>query len=526
MPSAPGDETRASSASRASTTSTLNSSGPDDDDDAAARERWTQAHLAAPVFVNMCVKTLCDIVTIGFVGRLEDPSSAMGGWALAQTLLNVSGKSIMVGLASAVSTIAGVAYGKGNYARVGHATQRAVVILTAVAVILTAGLYSRAEAFLKACGQSEDVARVAGSAMRGFIPALFAYAWALCSQVYLYAQGIVRPQALGGATALACHPLLNVLFIHWLGMGVEGAAYACSVSESISLGVQIAYSTVWRRVFREGDEAVAAKRDACWPGWSAKEAFSPTGIVEFLRLGIPGVFVKAEWWASDLVKVFAGWLPNPDVALAALSVYGVSNAFVYSVSIGLGVSVLTRVAHEIGMARAHRATHAMRVAYEMIAVVAVLIAVAVFFGRNFWTQIFTEDDDVTRLASRLMMVLAVYALFDAFGAVSTGVLRACGRQIDAACVVFVAYYVVGIPVSIGLAFGAHAGVTGLVIGGTVGTIVHSLSLMYIVLTLDWDAEIERARERERLYSARRLKSTPSEALLNAARVARKYDATV
>ncbi len=50
--------------------------------------------------------------------------------------------------------------------------------------------------------------------------------------------------------------------------------------------------------------------------------------------------------------------------------------------------------------------------------------------------------------------------------------------------------------------------------------------MYIVLTLDWDAEIERARERERLYSARRLKSTPSEALLNAARVARKYDATV
>ena len=86
----------------------MNSSGPDDDDDAAARERWTQAHLAAPVFVNMCVKTLCDIVTIGFVGRLEDPSSAMGGWALAQTLLNVSGKSIMVGLASAVSTIAWV----------------------------------------------------------------------------------------------------------------------------------------------------------------------------------------------------------------------------------------------------------------------------------------------------------------------------------------------------------------------------------------------------------------------------------
>ena len=69
------------------------------------------------------------------------------------------------------------------------------------------------------------------------------------------------------------------------------------------------------------------------------------------------------------------------------------------------------------------------------------------------------------------------------------------------------------------------GMTGWAVG-TVGTIVHSLALMYIVLTLDWDAEIERARERERLYSARRLKSTPSEALLNAARVARKYDATV
>jgi len=526
------DEERASSASHAPGTSTDSRSPTLDEEEHrldGARERWTQAHLAAPVCVSMCMSTVRDIVTIRFVGRLpsDDSAEMLGGWALAQTLLNVLGKSIMVGLVSAVSTIAGVAYGHGNYSHVGHVTQRAVVILTVTASALVVGVHARAEAFLThVCGQSEDVASVAGRAMRGLIPALFAYTWTQCAQVYLYAQGIVVPQAVGGVVALVCHPLFNVVFIRWLGWGVEGAAYACSASEYISLIIILAYSTVWRRTYREGDEALAVKRDACWPGWSATEAFSPVGIFEVLRLGIPGVFVKAEWWASDLVRVFAGWLPNPDVGLAALSVYAVSNAFVFSVSIGLGVSVLTRVAHELGMARVSHATHAVRIAYEMIAVVAAVVAAAIFFGRNFWTEIFTDDDDVTRLASRLMMILAVYALFDAFGAVSTGVLRACGRQVDAARVVFVAYYLIGVPVSIGLAFGTHAGVTGLVVGGTVGTIVHSLTLLYVVSSLDWDAEIKHAREREHIFSGRRLKSSPSEALLNAARIVRKYDATV
>src|SRR5210317_1134131 len=94
-----------------------------------ATEALAQVKIAVPVGVNMVASTVRDFITLAFLGRLGQ-SVELAAAALAGTLMNMTGKSIIVGLSTAVNTLAGQAYGAGSYARVGFVAQRAVVILT------------------------------------------------------------------------------------------------------------------------------------------------------------------------------------------------------------------------------------------------------------------------------------------------------------------------------------------------------------------------------------------------------------
>ena len=52
-----------------------------------------------------------------------------------------------------------------------------------------------------------------------------------------------------------------------------------------------------------------------WSGLSCAAALSPSGVAEFLRLGLPGVLSMSEWWFWEFCSLVAGYLGN--VALAA-----------------------------------------------------------------------------------------------------------------------------------------------------------------------------------------------------------------
>jgi MATE family multidrug resistance protein len=347
--------------------------------------------------------------------------------------------------------------------------------------------------------------------------------------------GITRPQALGGVLAAIAHPVLCYCFVWRWEMGVVGAALAWSASSAVCLATQVAYATIWRKMFRERDEALALKRDMCWPEWQLRRAISAEGLWEYFALALPGVAMKMEWWASEMIVVFAGFLPNPEIALSALSIYGTTNAFVFDASIGLGVASLTRVTHELGAGDAKRARRAVAVSFQLIACVGVLASAGIIIARKDWAKLFTSREDVRELVSELMIALAAYALFDCAGAVQAGVARACGKQSIAAKVVFVAYWIIGIPLSLSLAFGAHMGALGLVLGGLVATMVHTGALGYVIARrLDWDAEVVSARDRHarstsHAAEAGHVPRSSSFALLEAARandLTRQYGAAV
>ena len=151
-----------------------------------------------------------------------------------------TGNSIMVGMAGAVSTLGGQAFGAKSYSILGRVLQRALIILTIVAVPIAAA-WGAAETLLLALGQDPGIAHASALYIRALIPGLFFYAWNICVQAYLQSQRITRPSAVAGVVAACLHVPANLLFIRGLGLGFVGAGLATSWSNGVVLCINVSY---------------------------------------------------------------------------------------------------------------------------------------------------------------------------------------------------------------------------------------------------------------------------------------------
>ena len=86
-------------------------------------------------------------------------------------------------------------------------------------------------------------------------------------------------------------------------------------------------------------------------------------------------------------------------------------------------------------------------------------------------EVFTSDDEVIDIASRVILVCAVMEVFDALAAVSHGILRGVGRQAIGGYANLFSYYVVALPVSLSTAFALGWKLSGLWAGLTAGLAV-------------------------------------------------------
>jgi MATE family multidrug resistance protein len=90
---------------------------------------------------------------------------------------------------------------------------------------------------------------------------------------------------------------------------------------------------------------------------------------------------------------------------------------------------------------------------------------------------FTDDDAVIATGVSLLLVAAVFQLFDGLQVVAAGILRGSGETRVAMIAALVGYWLVGLPVGYELCFAAGLGVQGLWIGLSVGLIVVAIALV-------------------------------------------------
>jgi len=99
-----------------------------------------------------------------------------------------------MGMGSAVETLCGQAYGAQRYEMLGIYLQRAMIVLTLIAIPLTMiSLFSKR--ILIMLGEPSDLAEITSLYVYGVIPQIYTYALNFPIQKFLQAQGVVKPSA-------------------------------------------------------------------------------------------------------------------------------------------------------------------------------------------------------------------------------------------------------------------------------------------------------------------------------------------
>ncbi|CAM0949371.1 unnamed protein product [Alopecurus aequalis] len=449
-----------------------------DDGGLATAEVKRLVRLGGPIVASCILQNLVNMVSVMVVGHLGE--LPLAGASLAASLTNVTGYSLLTGMATALDTLCGQAYGARQYRRLGVYKQRAMVVLS-IACVPIALVWANTENILIFLSQDPAIAAVAGEYAGWTIPSLVAYVPLQCHIRFLQAQGVVLPvTASSGATAL-CHPLVCWLLVYKAGMGSKGAA----LSNAVSYGVNLVILALYVRLS-------TACKDT-WSGFS-REAFKE--LRQFTELAMPSaMMICLEWWSFEILVLFSGLLPNPQLETSVLSICLNTGALLYMVPLGLCSSISTRISNELGAGQHQAAKLAMRVVMYMALSEGLVIALTMILLRNVWGYLYSDEQEVVTYISRMLPILGISFFIDGLHSSLSGVLTGSGKQKIGAAVNLGAFYLLGIPMAVVLAFFFHLNGMGLWLGIVCGSFTKLAFLIFIAWCIDWEKEAEKANDR-------------------------------
>uniref|UniRef100_A0A0R0FEQ9 Protein DETOXIFICATION n=1 Tax=Glycine max TaxID=3847 RepID=A0A0R0FEQ9_SOYBN len=392
--------------------------------------------MAAPMLAaNMC-QYLLQVVSLMMVGHLGLLVS-FSGVAIAISFAEVTGFCVLMGMAGALETLCGQTYGAEEFTEIGNYTFCAIVTLLLVCLPISL-LWIFMDKILLLFGQDPEISHVAHKYCICSIPALYGFAVLQCQIRYFQTQSMIFPMVFSSIAVLCLHVPICWGLVFKLGLGHVGAAYAIGISywlNVIGLGIYMNYSPACEKT---------------------KIVFSFNALLsipEFCQFAIPsGLMFCFEMWSFELLTLFAGLLPNPQLQTSVLSVCLNTTTLHYIIPYAVGASASTRISNELGAGNPKAAQD----------------IVPILCGS------FTADSLI--------------------GALS-GIARGGGFQQIGAYVNLGAYYLVGVPLAFLLGFVLHFNAKGLWMGSLTGSVLQVIILTVVTVLTDWQKEATKARER-------------------------------
>ncbi|XP_047320678.1 protein DETOXIFICATION 16-like [Impatiens glandulifera] len=437
-----------------------------------------QLYLAGPiVLVNLLIFGL-QVISVMFVGHLGE--LPLSGASMATSFATVTGFSLLVGLGSALDTFCGQSYGAKQYHMLGVHTQRAMLVLLLASIPL-ALIWFNAGDILAFLGQDPEISAEAGRYARFMIPSIFAYALFQCLIRFLQAQNNVTPMVFIAGFTTFVHIFVCRALVFNLGLGNKGAALA----NAFSYWINVLLLGIYIRVSPSCKET--------WTGFS-KEALKD--VMKYLRLAIPSaIMLCLETWSFEMMVLLSGLLPNPKLETSVLSISLNTCSLVYMIPMGLGATVSVRVSNELGAGRPRAARLAVCIALFLVTTEGVVVGTIMIVGRRIWGYCYSKEEKVISYVAEMLILLAGSHFIDGVPSILSGTVRGCGRQKIGAFVNLGAYYLIGIPCAVLLAFVFHFGGKGLWTGIIVALFSQALVLSIITLCTNWENEAKKATAR-------------------------------
>lgn len=165
-----------------------------------------------------------------------------------------------------------------------------------------------------------------------------------------------------------------------------------------------------------------------------------------------------------------------DFELAAHQVAINLASITFMLASGLGAAAAIKSGNYFGANDYFKLRKAALASYHIVLVIMTCTALIFAFGNHLIPWIYTSDTNVINLAAQLLVIAALFQLFDGTQVVGLGILRGIGDVKIPSLITFVAYWVIGLPIGYLLGIKLKWGAAGIWYGLTLGLIVASVLL--------------------------------------------------
>jgi len=487
--------------------------------------------LALPLVMTNTAGYSLSCIADAMIGRLG--SAGLSTSTLANSIYSMMGMSVVWGGAAGMETLAGQAYGAGDFRLLRLVLVRSFVVCGLIVIPIIAG-WSHIEGALLALGQNPQISASSAVYLQALGPSLFAYVLCECTQTYLVSQNIVHPATWGKSITMLISPFIYYLLMFKCEMGLIGAAHAYTFAKL--LNAVLLFGWIWHdhasgeRAAREAEHlerlaqdaageagevevsasgdgvqagAVAAGADAVstagpsgrgWRDYMA-EVLDPRGCLEYIKFGVPSALMTMlEWWAYEFNVLFAGTLPDATVAVAVLGIAISVSGFFFMFPASLGTAVCTRMSNALGAGNADLAKRNFSSALVLCTIQqALIVAVTLLFSTKL-VMFYCDDPAVITASMAIMPIIAMNTIGGGFAALLNAVLRACGRQALGARLQLICAWVIGAPMAWYLGCNLGWGIRGFMLATGSTSLAQSLATAFIVSRFNWAEEVTRVQE--------------------------------
>jgi len=420
--------------------------------------------VAIPVMLSQAGQVLVqqvDNMMVGAVGTVELAAAAFANSVFILGL--VFGMGITFGL----TPLVGHAWAKKNQQEAGELLHNSLNTNIISTFILTAVLWVISY-FFDYMGQTTEVVALSVSYYRilvvSFIPFMLFFTFKQ------FAEGLAETKHAMVITLFAnvVNIVLNYVLIFgkygFPAMGLDGAGIATLISRLL-MPVMFWYLFIKNDKFNIYYKIALKAR----PNWEK--------VKQLMRVGLPiATQIILEVAAFAMSGIMMGWLGVIPLAAHQIALGLASVTFMIVTGIGSGTTI--RVSHQfssrdyVSMKKA--ATASVHMVVAMMSLTAILFAVYRFQ----LPYMYTQDAEVISLAAQLLIMAAIFQLFDGLQVVLLSILRGMADVKSAMLYALIAYIFVNLPISYVLAFVFELGPIGIWIGFVFGIGLASL-LFYI-----------------------------------------------
>lgn len=415
--------------------------------------------IAAPLAMTQASQLVMSLAASIVLGRISGPALAAGGLcAIFIQALTVVSQGVVAGAHPLMAAARGKAEAEGDdNGGVAYAFGGAVLAAVILAV-LSVALLLHLPALLAPFGMDPVILHDVGTFIGIAAWAVPAILWVAPIRLYCSVSGKAWIVMLAvGSGAVVYMPLLSGLVLGAFGLPAYGVA-----------GAALAYVCVWWMIAFGLTVIALARRHLPFALFAQALPTAPKAFRDVWRIGWPIALIYAAELGMTLVMtlVTSGF---GAVATIANQVAYTVNSIAFNPIVAIGQAATVRVAYHMGAGRPDLARHAgnlslLLAAGLMAAFGLVILVVSRQIGLLLLDPATPELEAIVALSQNLLFILAAFLVFDGLQSATNGALRGLKDTRQPMVIGLCGYWLVGVPIGLGLAFGFRLEAVGIWFG--------------------------------------------------------------